>query len=90
MNRIYKYELKITDVQEVLLPINSKILSIKEQNGLIQLWAFINPSETNFEKNRIYIFGTGNPIPENYEDLIYIDTVIQEQFVWHVFKEEEK
>ena len=42
MQRIYKYQLKITDNQVVEMPMKAKILSVGEQYGSLVLWAIVD------------------------------------------------
>jgi hypothetical protein len=59
--RIYKYELELTDHQNIQLPIGAEILTVGNQNELVCLWALIDPvAEKEFRQ--IEIFGTGMPI----------------------------
>ena len=88
MKVIYKYTLAIKDIQKVEMPMKSEILSTKEQNGILCLWALVDKNETVTLDYEIEIFGTGNPI-ENYMSTVreFIDTVIMPNgLVWHVFK----
>lgn len=42
--RIYKYELQVTDNQNIMLPIGSKILTVQNQNEKACLWALVDPN----------------------------------------------
>jgi len=98
MNKIFKYFLDLSELQEIKLPIKAEILAIQDQSDshkisqiqlpLLCLWAIVDPEETKTEKRIIRIFGTGHEIPERRSDLKYIDTVQQFQghIVWHVFE----
>ncbi|MBX3579959.1 MAG: hypothetical protein KF723_22375 [Rhizobiaceae bacterium] len=84
---IWKFPLKITDVQDVEMPIGSRILSVAEQHGVICLWALVNPHpEAGKAVRRITIVGTGYPVPHGYT-ADYIGTVLTSggDLVWHVF-----
>lgn len=85
MKIVYKYPLVIDDYQKVTIPINAKLLCIKEQNGKLCLWALINKEETYTEQITIRCAGTGHPIKENVE---YIDSVMMMDgnLVFHFFK----
>lgn len=81
--RIYKYKLKITDIQCVSLPEGAELLSVGNQNGNLCLWARVDPDRPE-ETLTIEIIGTGNPIPEAKRS--FIGTVIIDPFVWHVYE----
>ena len=83
--KIFKYPLEITDKQSILLPPGSSILSTKEQNGSLCVWALVDETQPSQDEWQFYIIGTGNPytIP-NYAN--YLDTVVMPYgLVWHVF-----
>lgn len=90
---IFKYPLEITDFQTVKMPFSAEILSVKEQNGTLCLWALVDP-DIGFEMDyKIHIIGTGAPIDSAvvksfYGGLYFIDTVVMSYgLVWHVFQE---
>ena len=84
--RIYKYPLELNDAQMVLLPPNYKILHVGEQNRQLTMWAAVEPSPEIVEV-MIEIIGTGNDY--NPEGKTFLGTVIQGEFVWHIFKVED-
>lgn len=83
---VWKFELQITDWQEVLMPIGAEILSVANQGEKLCLWAMVNPiADTSLRV--IDIMGTGNffashkSIPHKF-----VGTVLIGRFVWHVFE----
>ena len=86
MKKVFKYSLRITDLQSLELPVGAKILCVKLQNDFPFLWALVDPSEENTEVVNIRCAGTGHEITEDIEE--YIDTVLvmNGQFVFHFFK----
>jgi hypothetical protein len=82
---IYKYPLRIIDVQYIKIPEFHKILHIGEQNGQLCLWALVDRIDVKREI-KIYIFGTGHLIP--YDVGPYLGSVAMSMgLVWHVFGE---
>jgi hypothetical protein len=81
---IWKWVIELTDRQVIEMPRGSKILTCQLQNGSICLWALVNPTQ-ELEHRIIQIVGTGNPF-EYATDPIYIASVQQSQFVWHIFE----
>lgn len=84
---IWKFPLKLTDSQDVEMPLGARILSVAEQHGVICMWALINPHpEVGRASRQINIIGTGHPAVYEY-DADYIGTVLTcgGDFVWHVF-----
>lgn len=87
--RVYKWELKIVDHQQLSLPRDLKILHVDRQHidSDIKLWGIcdIELSDDTVPVD-FYIVGTGNPVPSAAKE--YIGTVLTfgGQLVWHVFK----
>ena len=90
MQTIWKYELIITDIQEIEIPKNSHILTVQTQRGMPCIWAIID-SEAEKSKLKIYTFGTGNPIPRNFNGE-YIGTYLvkNDELVFHVFSKRQE
>jgi hypothetical protein len=85
MYSIYKYPLRITDSQIVMMPGDATILTVQEQNGKLCLWATVDVHAEHTARS-IHIFGTGHPIP-NLTGFIYIGTAQLLGMVWHVCEE---
>ena len=86
--RIYKYTLKVTNTQEIEMPKSSRILSVQDQNGEINIWAVVWP-HMEPEKRTFEIFGTGHALQQDAEhQRTYIGTVITKNghIVWHIFE----
>jgi len=85
---IWKYQLIVTDRQEIKMPAGAEILTVQTQDGRPCLWALVAPNKT--ETTRIIeTFGTGHEV--NYFDTTvreYIGTYQLEggQLVFHVFE----
>lgn len=91
MKAVYKYLIKPTDVQEIKMPINAKILCVQTQNNHPFIWAEVDTEETETELRTIYMHGTGHPYSKEYKN--YIGTfqmlegyVEQGSLVFHVFE----
>lgn len=83
---IYKYPLKIAEVQQIELPAGAMILSVQMQNGTPCMWARINP-EAEKKTVKVRMYGTGEVIDGLL--LLHIGTVQDGQLVWHYFIESE-
>jgi len=85
--RIWKYQLEVVDVQNILMPKGAEILTIQVQYGEPCLWALVDPKE-EVEKRTIEIFGTGNPISVDMEMRKYISTfnLLDGGLVFHAFE----
>ena len=92
MIRVFKYHLRITDEQDVLIERFSRVLSVGVQNEGLYVWALV---DDKYEKapTHFYIVGTGNKaghLTESRPHMAkrFIGTVQMPPFVWHVFVEQ--
>lgn len=87
MKTIYKYSLELTDAQIVNLPEDAEVLSVREQNHVLCLWALVD-TKAKSVPTKIRIFGTGHPFDLDEYKCVFIDTVLASNgLVWHVFLE---
>jgi len=83
--KIFKYILKIEDTQRMYLPKEIKFLSVQIQYDILCVWARVD--EDSESKSYIFhIYGTGQDCSDSLKYL-YLGTVQQNSFVWHVFVE---
>lgn len=90
MTLIHKQQLTIKDTQTLILPFNSEILSVAQQKGALCIWYQFDPEfrkDQGDEEVRIYIIGTGHPIPDPIGCFIGTVVMIGNPFVWHVFRD---
>lgn len=87
MKKIYKYPIKVVDIQTVKLPKGAIILTTQLQEEKPYIWAYVDPNEIEAEDVTLRVYGTGQEIDDSL-DLTYIG-IIQEfegRFERHVFK----
>lgn len=81
---IWKYELAITDRQEIIMPYGARVLSVANQGGNLCVWAMVDPTHDRRPLG-FRIVGTGHPCGVSLGT--FIGTVVIDPFVWHVFQE---
>ena len=83
---VWKFPIAIEDQQDVRMPSGAEILSVQFQRDQLCLWALADPIEM-LHLRRIYIYGTGRPVPRG--DIRFIGTAQQMggALVWHIFEE---
>jgi hypothetical protein len=97
MRIIHKQQLPaITDITIIEVPKDAKILSVQMQphrvkGNLPTFWYEFDPSETELEKRRIIIVGTGNSFVLT-KKMTYIGTLqdfnyLTQILVWHIYEE---
>jgi hypothetical protein len=92
MQTIWKYELELTDVQQLRMPLHAVILSVayqrnlQEQRDMLCLWALVDPTRSHVPRT-IEIHGTGNHSIDPQYTQLFIGTVpMPNGLVWHVFE----
>jgi len=83
--KIYKYPLKVTDKQVVLMPFGAEILCVQMQNGDPTIWAAVDEMNSLVPRN-IAMAGTGHELGD-ISKWKYIGTVqmYDGALVWHCF-----
>lgn len=84
---IWKFPLRVNDVQDIEMPRGATILHVNLQYNTICLWALVDPDATR-ERRLIAICGTGHSAPD---DGRYIGSVMMMggDLVFHVFERPE-
>jgi len=88
MAQIKQIHLKDRYLQEIQLPIGSKILCVQNRMGIVILTALVDPDQP-LETRLILVWGeTDGPLPSN--DVTFIDsyqeTTDDAIFIWYVFE----
>ena len=88
-HRIFKYELEVTDEQQLLLPEHARILSVQAQNGRLCMWALVNDGALTNRRRTFRVIGTGHTVPDN-DSLTFLGTVQLRggALVFHVFEKD--
>lgn len=85
MKVIYKYQLEITEHQEIAIPHKAKILSAEFQGSRLYVWALVE-TDNDIKHRLFYIAGTGQNLGNiDLDECIHIATVGQHGDVWHIF-----
>jgi hypothetical protein len=80
MKTIYKYNLSLPGSKA--MPLGSTIVKVGIQNGQCCIWALVD-TNAPIEERRFVIVGTGHELDDN---MVYVGTVFEEPFVWHVME----
>lgn len=85
-NTIWKYPLKIYEVQIISMPATAKVLSVQVQGDVPCIWALVDTDEKNVERTFI-LQGTG--LECTCDLLGYIGTFQLQggRLVYHLFEE---
>ena len=82
---VYKYPLELTDTQQIEMPDGARLLSVKNQQGTLCLWALVDP-HAPMVKRTIYVLGTGHTRNDEVSAELFVGTVLMGWLVWHVFE----
>jgi hypothetical protein len=91
MSRIFKYQLKVTDSQRIMLPYGSKVLSVENQKETIVMYAIVDEEQEHMANIGVRIAGTGHKIEQHIiMDYRFLGTVkmLNGDLMFHVFVEE--
>ena len=88
MNSILKYILETIDEQTIQIPQPAEILSVKEQNGNMVLYAIADTTRET-KPMTIRIVGTGHPF-KDFKVWKFIDTVklLDGKIMFHIFQKD--
>ena len=83
---IWKYPLRLSELQDIEMPVGAHILHVAEQFGTLCMWAIVDPLAEK-RPRRFAIVGTGHPAPDDV-DTIHVGSAVCDggRFVWHVFE----
>lgn len=90
MRIIWKFPLKHQpEPQTIKMPFDARLLHIGSQNDVICIWTSVplNPKMALVSRT-FQVVATGQEYDSD-DGLIYLGTVLQGQYVWHIFENEE-
>lgn len=97
MKKVFKYKERMNDTITFLLPEGAEILHVDvqeddEQQGMITLWALVNPRQSVNVSRHIRIAGTGHPIDDKLSTYTHINTfTMAGRTLWfHAFEDKKK
>jgi hypothetical protein len=79
---VYKYPLELDDSQLIGMPKYADILKVGYQGKSLHVWALVDLKMETVAR-KFVISGTGHELPASR--LIYVDTVFDGNYVWHIF-----
>ena len=93
MITVYKYPLQVADEQDVVMPLDARILKADAQGDNLCLWALVDTEQLQTEKRHIVVAGTGRSLNRLYDPNIgrhyaFLGTAMMRggEFVWHIFE----
>lgn len=90
MSHVFKYPLKVTDEQEVVMPEGAAVLCVQIQRGIPCIWAEVDPQARKIKRTFV-TYGTGHSIPKDGEKH-YVGTYQSGNgdLVFHVFTDQKE
>lgn len=81
---VFKYDISQPgDTVTVSMPVGAKVLHVGMQNRVLRAWADVPDHAAAHESRRFYTAGTGWEVPS---DGVFVGTVFDGEYVWHVFE----
>jgi len=82
--KIFKYEIKVKELQQIEIAGFRKVLKVAEQNENLFIWCVVNDNDKQIDIKTVCVFGTGQELPVYKPN--YFDTVITNNgLVWHIY-----
>ena len=93
MTTIYKYDLKVTNYQNIKIKGLKRVLSVFNQHDILVLYALVDPESQEDTDIIVVLIGTGNKIESPVATRIgagvlsFLGTVSQydSKLMWHIF-----
>lgn len=90
MITIHKYPFMVKDKVSVVIPghvFTLKVAAQHPESGQLCLWAIVDTESEEIERVHLRVVETGYPFGD-YDDekLHFVDTVMDGQYVWHIFQ----
>lgn len=85
MKTIWKFPLKVIDVQAIEMPSGANMLAVQMQQGTPCVWAEVDPEAERVTRH-IAIFGTGHPMPDRVMEYISTFQLHDGALVFHAFE----
>lgn len=76
------YQFKSDHEGKVVVPVKSKLLKCACIDGEITFFFLCEPGFKEFEQYILLAMPTDSEIPDGY---VYVDTVIEGEYIWHIF-----
>ena len=85
IRKVFKYQLKIQEEQEIELPSHSRVLSVKNQRNSIVLYAEVRKDIKETNKIKVFLVCTGDKVPS--DATLFLDTILLNDgnYVLHVY-----
>lgn len=83
--RIYKYEVPIESMPQIEMPHHAKPLSIGFQDGILMLWAIVDPDKYPIVSRKFRLLMTGEILPDTKYIGEFIGAVSKNGIVMHLF-----
>jgi len=84
MKRVFKFELKLATLQDVMMQEGAIVQSIEVQKGVPYVYALVDPSLPK-KPVEFFMFGTGHEVPDGPIQFIDSFQLSDGQLVFHVY-----
>lgn len=86
IRRVLKYSVDLIQPTTINLPLDARVVKLAEQGGQFMIWVDVTQHQSeSTSKSRIFRFyGTGHHVSPR---AVFIETIFQGPFVWHLFEE---
>ena len=82
---IWKFELRVDDLQTVNMPPDSKVLTAQVQREKVCIWALVDPNDAQRIDYPVWVCGTGHPVTDAAQGRYVASVQLAGGLVFHVF-----
>jgi len=88
MLTVYKYSVPVVDYFTLAMPPGARLLTVQVQRQQPQMWALVDANTSSTEDRHFRLAGTGHPIQEKVDSLVWVGTfqINQGSLIFHVFE----
>jgi hypothetical protein len=83
MKVVHKYTVYSRSMESLLMPKGAVPRAVQMQDGMAVLWAEHDTDEHVPVERTVHVIGTGQFFDE--EGLDFVDTLFEEDWVWHIY-----
>lgn len=85
MKTIWKYSLNPADYTDITMPLGARVLTAQVQDGVICIWAEVDPNASPETTHRFTLCATGQQIATYPGDYVGTVQLSGGRFVFHVY-----
>lgn len=83
---VLKFDIKNHGLSTISMPFGATVCKAEFQGGFLRIWATVTVGIDATECHNFEVVATGQEFGNEYGSHVHVATLLQGQFVWHVFE----